>query len=88
MISKLVLIKNYAGSTDLHKIVFTLKKFPQCCIIYAVIHRALCCLAFLSPLFSFQGAIEGIPSKLNNVKTSKAVLRLLDELGVALRAPQ
>ena len=45
---------------NLHKIVFTLKKFPQCCIIYAVIHRALCCLAFsLSSLFSFQGANSG-----------------------------
>ena len=31
--------------------------------------RALCCLAYLFfPLFSFQGAIEGVPSKLNNVR--------------------
>ena len=36
--------------------------FPCC--------SALCCLAFLSPLFSFQGASQGyqeVPSKLNNV---------------------
>ena len=37
---------------NLHKIVFTLKKCPQCCIIYAVTHRALCCLAFLFLLCS------------------------------------
>ena len=71
----LVLIKNYAGSTDLHKIVFTLKKFPQCCIIYAVIHRALCCLAFsfllLCSVFKVQTRIQNVPSKLNNARIEK-----------------
>ena len=44
-----------------NKIVFTLKlKVPQCCFLSLLrmfpCCSALCCLAFLSPLFSFQGA--------------------------------
>ena len=40
-------------------------------------------------LFSFQGAVEGCTLKIEQCKkSSKVVLRLLDELGAALRAPQ
>ena len=60
----------------LHKIVFTQFrkiKVPQLKFLsLSCFHMTpLCCLAFsIFPLFSFQGAIEGIPSKLNNVRDS------------------
>ena len=62
---------------------------------------ALCCLAFSSPLFSFQGASEGYTLKIEQCKKivpiflraacaslQDPLLRLLSKLGVALRAPQ
>ena len=56
-----------------NKIVFTLfEKFPQLFLlkVYLLRKYALCCLALIItfPLFSFQGAVEGVPSKLNNAR--------------------
>ena len=63
-----------AQQNCLNKIVFTLLKVPQLKFIskLRLFVAPLCCLAYLLifPLFSFQGAIEGIPSKLNNVRDS------------------
>ena len=77
-----LVLLNYAGLQQKmsHKIVFTLPKqtFRSAPIKSSTMlffmssrpfgHNALCCLAFLSPLFSFQGASRDIPSKLNNVR--------------------
>ena len=48
--------------------------------------NALCCLAFLSPLFSFQGASESIdiPSKLNNVRGQAFLLSRTSDLECVL----
>jgi len=63
---------NYAGSTELfNKIVFTLNliKVSTFAFFGDAFASSLCCLAFFSSLFSFQGAIlRIIPSKLDNVR--------------------
>ena len=43
-------------------------------------HSALCCLAFSSPLFSFQGAAENTKCtlKIEQCKNSKAVVTTFD----------
>ena len=87
----LVLFQNYAGSTDLHKIVFTLiKSFHNAVFLTRFPPRPLlpCFLFPLCSVFKVQTRIQNIPSKLNNARDSKAVLGLLIALGVALRAPQ
>ena len=37
---------------------------------------------FIFPLFSFQGAIEGVPSKLNNVRDSSKLEQKRSDLGM------
>ena len=62
-------IKNYAGSTeDFQNCIYPIKKVPQF-IACDLSIAPLCCLAFLSFLCSvFKVQVEGIPSKLNNVR--------------------
>ena len=53
--------------------------------VVALSRNALCCLAFLSPLFSFQGASQGyqeVPSKLNNTRIKRSDLEVCSFLSL------
>ena len=65
-----------------HKIVFTLKSFHNAVSSVRPFQAApSVALLFIFPLFSFQGAIEGIPSKLNNVRDSIFIEQKRSDLG-------
>ena len=69
-----------------------IKSFPQCCFISAIfrLRPLLPCFHtfFLCSVFKVQLRIHHVPSKLNNARIQKPLLRLLIELGAALRASQ
>ena len=76
-------IKNYAGSTeDFQNCIYPIKSST----IYWLrsFDRASLLPCFFSfPLFSFQGAIEGVPSKLNNVRRKGLTLGFYTKLVVS-----